>query len=240
MTEGKLRKVQTSSGPLRLRNVPKKVIGCQDKYVPPGYDCPGEILFGNPFLLAAGLSVKNFFADNIDHIASLDFGTILDSENLSSAGPLCKKLSQLKVPYQYSAVHSLLTDGDDIDCKDVDVGDQDDDELAKEIESMIGRCSDFATANELNALRELVHQYKDIFRVRLGNDPPVDVPPMKIEFEKEERPIKVKQRTYSPEQLEFLKKKVDELIKAGFIYRSNNSKWACAPPVFPKPGNEDF
>ncbi len=54
----------------------------------------------------------------------------------------------------------------------------------------------------------MVLEYKDIFRISLGSDPPVDVPPMEIKFEGMERPVKVRQRTYSPEQLEFMKKKV--------------------------------
>ncbi len=76
--------------------------------------------------------------------------------------------------------------------------------------------------------------------MKLRNDPPVDVEPMNIEFEGTTRPIKVSQRTYSPEQLDFLKKKVEELIDAGYITRNNASKWACAPLIVPKPGKEGF
>ncbi len=34
----------------------------------------------------------------------------------------------------------------------------------------------------------MVLEYKDIFRISLGADPPVDVPPMEIKFEGMERP----------------------------------------------------
>ncbi len=54
-------------------------------------------------------------------------------------------------------------------------------------------------------------EYKDIFRVRLGTNPPFDVPPMEIKFEETDRHVKVRQRTYSPEQLDFTKNKYDEL-----------------------------
>lgn len=47
---------------------------------------------------------------------------------------------------------------------------------------------------------------------------------MKIEFEGSERPVKVRQRTYSPEQTDFLRNKVNELIMAGFIEKNNTSK----------------
>ncbi len=45
----------------------------------------------------------------------------------------------------------------------------------------------------------MVLEYKDVFRIRLGADTPVDVSPMEIKFEGAERPVKVRQRTYSPD-----------------------------------------
>ncbi len=86
----------------------------------------------------------------------------------------------------------------------------------------------------------MILDFKDVFRIRLGADPPVDVPPMEIKFEKEERPLKVRQRTYSPEQLDFMKKKCDELLEVGYIYRNPSSKWPCAPLIVPKEGSEKF
>ncbi len=63
---------------------------------------------------------------------------------------------------------------------------------------------------------------------------------MEIKLEKEERPVKVLQRTYSPEQLDFMKKKCDQLLEVGYIYRNPSSKWACAPLIVPKEGSEKF
>lgn len=80
----------------------------------------------------------------------------------------------------------------------------------------------------------------EVFRLKLGNDPPVDAPPMKIEFTGEQRSVKVRQRTYSPAQLKFLKKTCNELVDLGFIYRNPTSNWACAPVIVPKPGPEEF
>ncbi len=70
----------------------------------------------------------------------------------------------------------------------------------------------------------MILDFKNVFRIRLGGDPPIDVPPMEIKFEKEERPAKVRQRTYSPEQLDFMKKKCDELLEVGYIYSTPFSK----------------
>ena len=136
----------------------------------------------------------------------------------------------------------LLQDGDDIEYKDVDLGSGVDDkeELSKAIDDVIRRGKKHLPKRLHQQFQELVSKYKDVFRTTLCNDPAVNVPPMKVEFEGKERPVKVRQRTYSPEQLKFLKKKCDELLKAGFIYRNPNSKWACAPLIVPKEGPERF
>ncbi len=42
----------------------------------------------------------------------------------------------------------------------------------------------------------MILNFKDEFRIRIGADPPVDVPPMEIKFEKEERPVNLRQSTY--------------------------------------------
>ena len=133
-----------------------------------------------------------------------------------------------------------LKDGDDIEYKDVQVGIQDEHEFQKSIDSMVERAEKHLPKDSNLSLADLVHEFSDIFRIKLGQDPPVDVELMKIEFEGTTRPVKVRQRTYSPEQLDFLKAKIQELISAGFIVRNNSSKWACAPLVVPKPGKEGF
>ena len=63
---------------------------------------------------------------------------------------------------------------------------------------------------------------------------------MIIEFIGKEKPVKFRQRTYSPQQLEFLRKKCEELVRVGYIYQNPNSKWACAPFIAPKEGPEGF
>ncbi len=63
---------------------------------------------------------------------------------------------------------------------------------------------------------------------------------MEIEFKDSVKPVHVRKRIYSPEQLEFLKSKVQDLIDAGFIYRNTTSNWACAPLVVPNPGKDRF
>ncbi len=84
-----------------------------------------------------------------------------------------------------------LVDGDDIDYKDVEIGDQDEQELAQAIYDVIRRAAKHLPNRLKEYFRYMVLEYKDIFRIRLGADPPVDVPPMEIKFEDTERTVKV-------------------------------------------------
>ncbi len=117
-----------------------------------------------------------------------------------------------------------LIDGDDIDYNDVEIGDQDEQELAQAIDDVIRRSAKHLPNRLKESFRNMLLEYKDIFRIRLGADPPVDVPPMEIKFEGTEHPVKVRQLPYCPEQLDFMKKNCDELLNVGYIYRNPSSK----------------
>lgn len=229
----------------------------QSTYIKPGTVCPGEIFLGNPFLIYSSLNVKDFVAQNIERLSSTDFCEIhakktstkvgkfglkvisqqviadasdsLDDSHHSRSSQLCSMKANSNFP---------LKDGDDIDYEDVKVGEQDTEELETTIQNMIDRAAKKLSRDLCPTLQEMVMSCKDILRIRLGNDPPVYVPPIPIEFEGTERSIKVRQRTYSPEQLTFLKKKVGELEKPGYVYQNNCSKWTCAPLIVPKTGKE--
>ena len=91
-----------------------------------------------------------------------------------------------------------------------------------------------------HALEALLKEYADIFRTKLGSDPPADVPPMKIELLAGAKPFCAKVRRYSPPQAAFIRRKTDELLRLGLIRRNNTSQWACAPLLVPKDGPEQF
>ena len=86
----------------------------------------------------------------------------------------------------------------------------------------------------------LVIQHLDIFRLKLGHDPPARVPPLRIRLADDAKPVRAKCRNYTPPQRQFLKEKVDELLQLGLVRRNNESRWACAPLIVPKKGPELF
>lgn len=57
----------------RMRNICARIVPGEDVNMFPGATCTGEIVFGNPFLIKAGLDVIEFIADNLDKLASIDF-----------------------------------------------------------------------------------------------------------------------------------------------------------------------
>lgn len=253
--------LQTIAGPCRLRNIRAHIMADKDDCAKPGNACAGELVLGNPFLIRSGLNVKDFVANNLSHLASIDYGELQREEAPSKVGKLGFKILSRGVSTDDTPIFpngilfspgtprpcSMLAngdfplkDGDDIDYKDVDIGEQDEDELQSALDGLTSRAFKNLPKHLRRPLNELVQEFKDIFRTRLGADPPVDVPPMDIELVGPERPVKVRQRTYSPQQSTFLKEKVDELVRAGYIYRNVASKWACAPLVVPKPGKEGF
>jgi len=89
-------------------------------------------------------------------------------------------------------------------------------------------------------LGTILEQYADVFRLKLGTDPPVQIEPMIIKLQQNAKPVSVKVRRYTPPQAIFLKNKVQELERNGLVRRNGASSWACAPLIVPKPGPEQF
>ncbi len=121
------------------------------------------------------------------------------------------------------------------DLAEVDVGA----ELAKVQTVLDARVQDAVEAGcgpEYAArLEVLLAKYKDVFRLSLGRDPPVAMPPLKVHLVDGAKPVRCKARRYSLPQREFMQTHVKELEAAGFVYRNPSSRWASAPLIVRKP-----
>jgi len=114
-------------------------------------------------------------------------------------------------------------------------------ETKKHLESMLHEAVENGLENDAAAeLSSLLMEYIDIFRTKIGCDPPANIPPMEISLVSHAKPVRVKVRRYSPPQAAFLRKKVEELLSMGLIRANNRSAWACAPLIVPKAGPEEF
>ena len=90
------------------------------------------------------------------------------------------------------------------------------------------------SVDEGQRLWQLLEQYHDIFRLEFGNDPPVQVPPLKVHVRPDAVPVKCKQRRYSPLHREYLRQHLDDLVAAGLLYPNHRSRWASPPRIVSK------
>jgi hypothetical protein len=88
----------------------------------------------------------------------------------------------------------------------------------------------------LTELSDLVHEFRDIWRISLGSGPAANLPPLVVRLQPDAKPVRVKLRRYSQEQRVFLKTFVDELVSHGLAYRNSSSAWCSAHLLVPKQG----
>ncbi|GMF13375.1 unnamed protein product [Phytophthora lilii] len=77
-----------------------------------------------------------------------------------------------------------------------------------------------ATAEFCEELKTILMKLINVFRIIIGRDPPVDMPPMEVTLKPGAVPVRCKARRYSPVHRAFLKKHIDALISAGLCYRN--------------------
>ena len=102
----------------------------------------------------------------------------------------------------------------------------DDSELQAARLTMVGRAEENgADADTTTALRRLLDNFPNLFRVRLGTDPPAKVTPMQILIKPGARPRRCRPRRYPPLHYDFLRGFIRELETNGYVYRNIQSRY---------------
>ncbi len=119
----------------------------------------------------------------------------------------------------------------------LDLGEDTEEEIQKAFSKML----DEANRNGLSKggtekLRNLLHEYRDIFRLRLGNDPPRLVESMEVVLRPDYQPIKCKFRPCSASKRNFFKSYAAKLCDYGMIVPNNRAQWLSPPLIVPKKG----
>jgi hypothetical protein len=105
-----------------------------------------------------------------------------------------------------------VPDDDPIYYHDVDVGQGSPEELADAIEGSITSSEQAGMSrNGVQSLRQLVTECKDVFRLKLGTDPPANVKPLVIKLRDGAEPVRMSARKYAPPQLKFMRDKIREI-----------------------------
>ena len=98
------------------------------------------------------------------------------------------------------------------------------------IEDMLRRAEiNGASSDTVTALRAVVLKHKDVWRVKLGSDPPADVPPLRIQLvDGAKLPKSHAARRFSPLQQSFVKEHIEMLLRAGVATVSSSD---CASGI---------
>jgi hypothetical protein len=100
---------------------------------------------------------------------------------------------------------------DPIDYHDVDVGQGSPEELTDAIEGIITSAEQARISrDDVQSLRQLVTDCKNVFRLKLGADPPANVKPLVIKPRDGAEPVRMSARKYAPPQLKFMRDKIRE------------------------------
>jgi hypothetical protein len=134
-----------------------------------------------------------------------------------------------------------IPDDDPIDYHDVDVGQGSPEELADAIEGLISSAEQTGMSRDgVQSLRHFVTECKDVFRLKLGADPPVNVKPLFIKLRDGAEPVRISTRKYAPPQLTFMRDKIYEFEELGLVYKNTGADWASPPLILPKPGPDQY
>jgi hypothetical protein len=134
-----------------------------------------------------------------------------------------------------------IPDDDPIDYHDVDVGKGIPEELADAIEGLITSAEQAGMSRDgVQSLRQLLTECKDVFRLKLGADPPDIVKPLVIKLREGAEPVRMEARKYAPPQLKFMRDKIRELKELGLVVNDTGAEWASPPPILPNPGPDQY
>ena len=194
-----------SNIPIRFRNVYFLVVN----------DDMDEILLGRPFLKSIGFNLVDHltrFRDSID-------GKSL--EHVDAAGMKTASTSNSGMTY-------MAPDDDPIklpECIAANIGNDSKESIDKAFNKMVAEAEGNGISPEgLERIKSLLVRFRGIFRIKLGNDPPASVPPLKITMTPNAKPVCSMQRRYAPKQKEFMIKTIKELEAVGAIYKNPSAR----------------
>jgi hypothetical protein len=140
-------------------------------------------------------------------------------------------------PREQALFYGDILDDDPIDYHDVDVGQGSPEELAVAIEGFLTSAEQTGMSRDgLQSLRQLVTECKDVFRLKLGADPPANVKPLVIRLRHGAEPVRMSARKYAPPQLKYMHDKIHDLEELCLVSKNTGAEWASPPLILPKPG----
>ncbi len=187
-----------------------------------------ECLLSRSLLQSMGFNLK-------DHLERVHH--MIDGKHVDDLNPSTIKAAALK----YGGLSYDDADDDPIQLPEglsAGIGRDSRESIDNAFQSMIANAveSGISTTGS-QRLKHLLDRYRDVFRIKLGPDPPAKVAPLVISRTENAKPFRSPQRRYAPLQREFIIRTIRELEAVGAIYKNNSSRWASPALAVPKPGS---
>ena len=223
-------KLMLPCGPLRLRRVEFLVID---------HDME-EILLGRPLLKCLGFDLETHLAKIRTQFDDVDIGNLMNESLESSLGGQ-GKFSRFA---SYTGLRYATIEDDPINLPEAagaSIGTDDPAEIDSAIKEMVQQATNNGMSkNGIVVLQQTLSEYRDVFRIKLGLDPPANVPPLRIKLKPGTYPVRATQRRYAPAQRVFISNAIRKLEGVGAIYHNPHARWASPALAVAKPGPEKF
>ncbi|KAE8980295.1 hypothetical protein PR002_g24168 [Phytophthora rubi] len=208
--------IQTTAGPLLLRRTPAWVFE---------QDTTRQVLIlSRPVMERLGYSVDAILARACDTQPEWDLQDLAGAEG--------KPFEDIHL------IRDVGLHGPDPDLRAATPGptSTDPEELISRI--LRERVSEAAAAgldtDQVTRLEGLFLEYRDVFRVSFGTDPPVRVEPLRVRVREGAAPVRINARRYPPVYMQYLDEHVQELLDNGLAYVNPSSRWASPPRIVTK------
>ena len=131
--------------------------------------------------------------------------------------------------------HGMETEGPEVDLQ------IDEQEIDAALADLIKRTRDAGASEQfVSGAQDLVQKYRDVWRTKLVADPPARVEPMKVFPKPDARPVKARAIRSSPLHNKFLEEHIQKLLKLGYIYRNQHSRYASPAMAVKKPKSDGY
>jgi hypothetical protein len=190
-----------------------------------------EVILGNQFLKDIGIDVCRDLALIADHTPEWDF----EEKSYDRRSKVMRFEILDKEEFEPPRPGTIPKDhpdfGDDLPDPIEDLlGGNDPVELRKALEGLIIDAAQNGASNAFTeSMSRLFIEYEEVWRLALGDDPPVLIEPMLVTLKPGTEPYKTSSRRYAPLVQDFMKLETDRQIKGGFAYVNRNSHWASSP-----------
>ena len=195
-------------------------------------------LLGRKCLEALGMDAKQILTAACErHCGNVDISELVDEDNPNNSYGSVKKLGNSCGFFHSTGPEADYESSEDLPLLELGI------DTSQEIDTalnMMVQDAKIAGLSDVKRLKNLLLQYKDVFRCRLGNDPPAMLEPMKIVLKAGAVPFRAKPRRYSIEQRMFIINFIRQAEEFGFVRKNPHAQWVSAPLLVAKAGPSKF